>query len=334
MGLLQAIFQNKQENRRQTLLGEQIQRKNEQDRLAKDRELRDTKIKGLIRSLEYTGDEGFAEGIRELKDLTGFDLDVNRIVERRKDFSKSLNNYEKFKGKYPDDKVGAQRLLRGMVSTYGNLPSFNERTQGLPFTAEKPPKALESKTFGQSNKLRTQYLGLNKTFRNVRNSYARIQASSEQPSAAGDLALIFNYMKMLDPTSVVRESEFATAAATGSWGNRLKAAGLRMLEGKRLSPEMRKDFVDRSSELFKRSRAQYKQTQDVYSDLAEGFGLDPKQVVIDLDDPLFKEEESSGEAGRKQLSGRSVVTPSKEKPVSEMSTEEIEEKIRQLTGGK
>ena len=36
------------------------------------------------------------------------------------------------------------------------------------------------------------------------------------PDAAGDMALIFSYMKMLDPNSTVREGEYATAQDAGS----------------------------------------------------------------------------------------------------------------------
>lgn len=47
--------------------------------------------------------------------------------------------------------------------------------------------------------------------REVLTMYQKVQAAAHQPSAANDLSLIFGYMKMLDPGSVVREQEFANA---------------------------------------------------------------------------------------------------------------------------
>ena len=49
---------------------------------------------------------------------------------------------------------------------------------------------------------------------------AQISASGQ---GAADLALIFGFMKMLDPTSVVRESEFSMAAQTGGVPTYLKS---------------------------------------------------------------------------------------------------------------
>lgn len=47
--------------------------------------------------------------------------------------------------------------------------------------------------------------------RQVMTMYQKVQGAAERPSAANDLAMIFAYMKMLDPGSVVREQEFANA---------------------------------------------------------------------------------------------------------------------------
>ena len=44
----------------------------------------------------------------------------------------------------------------------------------------------------------------------------KIQKETDKPSPASDMALIFGFMKLLDPTSTVREGEYATVQnATG-----------------------------------------------------------------------------------------------------------------------
>src|SRR3990172_3435846 len=65
---------------------------------------------------------------------------------------------------------------------------------------EKKPLGGTSK-FDAEQSLRKEFTAQSKVFIDVRDSFARIEASSQNPSAAGDLSLIFNYMKMLDPAS-------------------------------------------------------------------------------------------------------------------------------------
>lgn len=120
-----------------------------------------------------------------------------------------------------------------------------------------------------------------KTFVDVRDAYARVQASAREPSAAGDLSLIFNYMKILDPGSVIRESEFAQAAAAGSYGDRIAGLVQRATNGQRLSDNVREDFVDRADKLFKAQLSSYTKLEDEYRRIAKERGIEPSNVIID-----------------------------------------------------
>lgn len=102
--------------------------------------------------------------------------------------------------------------------------------------------------FDRSKKIRDRHDKLSGEFIKVRDSFDRIKASEK--TAAGDLALIFNYMKMLDPGSVVREGEFATAQNTAGVPDRLRNVFNRLLSGERLSPKQRKSFISQAGKLF------------------------------------------------------------------------------------
>lgn len=130
---------------------------------------------------------------------------------------------------------------------------------------------------------RKEFDALSKDFRTVRDSYGRVLASTKDPSAAGDLALIFNFMKMLDPGSVVRESEFANAAASGSLGQRWIATGRKLLAGERLSAQMRADFLDRSQRLFKSQENIQRTLIKRYSGLAGKSGIDAQDVITEVE---------------------------------------------------
>lgn len=174
----------------------------------------------------------------------------------------------------------------GMVSPSTGKPI----TAGLDITGkivkEYPDIEGEQKkttqTFNQEKDLRDQFTSISKTFREVRDSYGRIIQSSKEPSAAGDLALIFNYMKMLDPGSTVREGEFANAQNAGGVPDIVRAQWNKLLSGERLSGPIRNDFVNRSDMLYTTANNQYMQLEGSYKKLAEQYGLDPSRVVVDF----------------------------------------------------
>jgi hypothetical protein len=142
--------------------------------------------------------------------------------------------------------------------------------------------SLNKQKFNDSSELRKEFVAQSADYQKVRDSYARVLNSTKEPSPAGDLALIFNYMKMLDPGSVVRESEFATAAQTGSYGQRIQAAAQKIMSGERLAPEMRADFVSQSKRLLSGMENQHKKRIQSYATIAKKNNLPVDEVVVDI----------------------------------------------------
>jgi len=104
-------------------------------------------------------------------------------------------------------------------------------------------------------KLSKDFVSQSSDFKKQVDAYNRIVSSAEDPSAAGDVAVVFNYMKMLDPGSVVRESEFALAASTGSLDEALQNKFGKLATGEILG-FTRDDFVDRAGKLYNGSLEQ------------------------------------------------------------------------------
>jgi hypothetical protein len=129
--------------------------------------------------------------------------------------------------------------------------------------------------------MRNSFTQAAKTFVDVRDAYARVQTSAKDPSAAGDLSLIYGYMKMLDPGSVVREAEFAQAAQAGAYGDRIQSYVNRALTGQRLADTIRKDFVDRAGKLFETQLGTHAKLEDEYARIAKSRGINASDVVID-----------------------------------------------------
>ncbi len=153
----------------------------------------------------------------------------------------------------------------------------------------KRVRELQQKTFENADKLRDEYTAGSKEFIKVRDAYGRIQAAAQEPSAAGDLALIFNYMKMLDPGSTVREGEFANAQNSAGVPQRVTSLYNRLLNGQRLAAEQRQDFIGRSQKLFSSMERSQERLKLEYTRLANRNDIDPADVIIDYsldNDPM------------------------------------------------
>ena len=121
-----------------------------------------------------------------------------------------------------------------------------------------------------------------KQFSGQTSAYGRVIASVDDPSPSGDLALIFNFMKVLDPGSVVREGEFATAQNAGGIDQRTRGLYNRITSGERLTPEQRADFADRATRLYSEAQGQYQSLAEQYAGFAEQAGLPVDQVIPDF----------------------------------------------------
>jgi hypothetical protein len=146
---------------------------------------------------------------------------------------------------------------------------------------ESPPEGPDNEAIRAA---RNEFTSLPqvRSFAEQTSAYGRVITSAADPSPAGDLALIFNYMKMLDPGSVVREGEFATAQNAGGVDERTRSFYNRVVEGTRLSEGQREDFVDRSTRLYTQAEEQYTSLANQYRTFAEAAGLPVDQVIPDF----------------------------------------------------
>lgn len=146
----------------------------------------------------------------------------------------------------------------------------------------RPPK----ENFNQENNLRSQFLSQSRDFIDTAASYQRMVDSSRSPSAAGDLALIFNYMKMLDPGSTVREGEFANAQNSGSVPQVIAAQYNKVISGERLNDSMRQDFMGRATDLYRGQLSRHKQREVEFQNLATQYGGNGSRVTPNLATPI------------------------------------------------
>jgi len=100
--------------------------------------------------------------------------------------------------------------------------------------------------------------------------------------AASDIALIFAFMKMLDPTSVVREGEFATAQNSGGIDDQLRNVYNKLRDGQFLTPEQRANFVRRAYRIYRGSETQYANAIQQQVATAKQFNVPEELTYFDL----------------------------------------------------
>lgn len=106
--------------------------------------------------------------------------------------------------------------------------------------------------------------------------------SAELPSSPmSDVAMIFAFMKILDPESVVREGEQRTIANAKALDERIGRALARAMSGETMDPNQRADMLRTMQSLFSAKFQGYESIQTSYRELAQRNGLNPDNVVID-----------------------------------------------------
>jgi len=163
----------------------------------------------------------------------------------------------------------------------GNAIAFIDDNLKIVKQIPKTKEGKEVDTFGRENTLRSQYLDKTKDYTGIAQAYSKIEAAAKDPSAAGDLSLIFGYMKILDPASVVRETEFANAQNAAGVPDRIRNLWNKALRGERLNEAQRDDFVNSAKKLVVSQKGQLDSMNKTYMDIAKTYELDPTKIIID-----------------------------------------------------
>jgi hypothetical protein len=149
-----------------------------------------------------------------------------------------------------------------------------------------------------------------KEYNGVRNSFFRIQdiTNKKTPSPQDDIALIFSYMKMLDPTSVVREGEFATAQNAGSVPDNIRNIWNKALSGNRLNPAQRNNIRGTARTVYLQQRENYNRVADEYRGYASDYGVDPERVARTFHDAPKRNQQQKRTAPARTGDGQQVTT--------------------------
>tara|TARA_B110000211_G_C14002659_1_gene519253 strand:+ start:139 stop:1317 length:1179 start_codon:yes stop_codon:yes gene_type:complete len=153
----------------------------------------------------------------------------------------------------------------------------------LKTTAEMNKLELEN-----FSKIRNAYKGEKAVdfYQKLRSTWQKIDVAYEQayevenPQVA-DVSMVFNYMKMLDPGSTVREGEYATAKNTTGIAGSIMNSYNKAVGGGFLSDAQRRDFRQMAWKLFQEESSNVQELNERYKSQGEAFNVDVGTILED-----------------------------------------------------
>lgn len=188
---------------------------------------------------------------RQLQGLFGSEIQRQRASAARMDAYMSPDAVEE----RALERESKETTIAEKRASLANRPGQNEAELRKEWTAQAPYKNAQAAI----------------------EQFAKVENASAD--AAGDLSLIFSYMKMLDPGSAVREGEFANAQNAAGIPDRIKAAWNKALAGERLSPEARDRFKSEAASVLESTLQAYEQNAEFYRGIAKERDFKVENVV-------------------------------------------------------
>ena len=267
------------------------------------------------------GNEPTEEEIADQRKSLQFIIDENKKLRAAGVTGKELKTEEqRIKVKTMRGKQEAQEKFNAAYESGDDvLAAHLAERMGDPELAKmiRGTGEFNKEIFDSEEKFRTKYENQIKDFTKIQGAYSTLLLINEDPSPASDLATIFAFMKMLDPTSVVREGEFANAQNSGSAEQQLWNNYNQILKGYRLGEvlrdaegnvvslgEVRTNFLNTARSIYLSAREGRDRTATNFRKLAASYKqLNPDRVVYDTEtDRVFASltDDKLSEEGRER----------------------------------
>lgn len=137
------------------------------------------------------------------------------------------------------------------------------------------------KGFENESKLKSMFSNepIYKDFNDMESAFKQVKSSLAQANPIGDVAAATKIMKLLDPGSVVRESELGISMAAAGKMDRLQNYVTNWTQGTKLTPTQRQDFQNLANELYAAAGQTYNMKRNEYVDFGSKYNLDATKAL-------------------------------------------------------
>lgn len=188
--------------------------------------------------------------------------------------------------------------------TFINKDQVGKDPRFMPLEAQKweeEQRKRESetreKTFAQSSKLRGDFDGLQpvKDYSKANTVFRSAVEASKGDSKASDINMVYAFATLMDPGSVVRDSETGMVYATQGASERVKGlvAGLQGKSG--LGKETKDALLREMGIRYESYKSAYDSIADTFKGIAERHGLNPQDVIVPVAPVEWSRPEKKGD---------------------------------------
>lgn len=229
---------------------------------------------------DWRGPETFKGGVRRVLGLAkAMDIDIDLAKTQQADAKLALD----------DRRVGAAEMTANAAMLRAEQAANGGGASG-------------NRDFTRESSLRDDFRSepVVKGYREVKAVFDRTQAYLKRAGAkgapVGDIGMVFALAKINDPTSVVREQEFAQIAMSGGYGQQIKNL-VSQAQGRGFDPSTRAQLWTEINSAYKTYEKNYGDVRNQYADLARRGGVDPRNIVLDIETPLAQVEPDVAPSG-------------------------------------
>lgn len=126
---------------------------------------------------------------------------------------------------------------------------------------------------------RTESKGFAETSTAMKKVFGAIETADKNPGSA--LAAGTAFMKILDPNSVVRESELGMALNASGWFDRATHIANTLQNGRTMTAQQKVNLKAAAEDLFEEAKAAQLEVDSAYRKRATDYGADPGRVIVD-----------------------------------------------------
>jgi len=121
---------------------------------------------------------------------------------------------------------------------------------------------MEKQTYDDLTVVGKRFRGVSEDIGSAYMNYRQLIKALDAQTGIGDVSAVFNYMKTLDPDSVVRESEFALAEGAAGLFARIQNILKKAQEGTGLTPKARSEMRSLATDLIETYEDKYESVRD------------------------------------------------------------------------
>jgi hypothetical protein len=154
--------------------------------------------------------------------------------------------------------------------------------------------------FANEQGLRKEFEGLPevKNYKQAYPAFAAIKDATGRNTTQSDINIVYGLAKLYDPTSVVREGEYATVANSPNIPEKVKGYAQYLAGGGRLSPETKKQILAEAQGRIGTYESEAKKAKTSYEGIAKKRGMEPSSVFAGMGDMVDGSSTKPNDGGK------------------------------------